>query len=66
METFHKKINCPHCGHFAHFSFDKSNGDQNYYEDCPNCCNPVHFSLHVDELHHKVEVTVDSDDEQIY
>ena len=66
MDTFTKTIECPHCGHHVHFEFDASNGDQDYFEDCSACCNPIHLNVHVDESELKVVVNVDADDEQIY
>ncbi len=59
-------ITCPHCAHHMHIMLDYSNGDQDYYEDCANCCNPIHLSLHLDEIERKLDVTVMSDDEQVY
>jgi len=66
MDTFDKTIECPHCGHHVNFLFDPTNGDQNYYEDCPACCNAIHLGIHLDDAHQKVELMVDADDEQIY
>ena len=66
MEIKQTTISCPHCGHHMHIALDYSNGDQDYYEDCPNCCNPVHLNLHLDEIRKKLDVNVMSDDEQFY
>lgn len=66
MDTFEKTILCPHCGHHVHFTFDPSNGDQNYYEDCAACCNAIHIDMHLDNVHQKIELKLDADDEQIY
>lgn len=65
-ELKHTDVICPHCGHSMHLDLDCSNGDQDYIEDCPNCCNPIHIHLHLDELNKKIEVSISSDDEQIY
>lgn len=59
-------ITCPHCGHHTHIEIDVSNGDQNYYDECTNCCQELHLTTHVDEANHKLNVTVDADDEQFY
>jgi len=59
-------ITCPHCGHRNHVALDCSNGDQDYIEDCANCCNPIHLNLHLNEINRKVELSISSDDEQIY
>ena len=62
----HTEIVCPHCGHHHHIELDCSNGDQDYIEDCSNCCNPIHLNMHLDEVNRKVELNVSSDNEQIY
>lgn len=66
MKLKYTDIQCPHCGHRVHLEIDASNGDQDYYEDCPNCCNPIHLRTHIDELHRQIQLNVDSDDDQIY
>ncbi|MCL1060867.1 CPXCG motif-containing cysteine-rich protein [Shewanella benthica] len=45
---------------------DGTCGDQDYYDDCRICCNPIHLRLHLDEARHKIELYIDSGDEQIY
>ncbi|MGL4474899.1 MAG: CPXCG motif-containing cysteine-rich protein [Shewanella sp.] len=59
-------ISCPFCGHHLHIELDASAGDQDYYDDCRVCCNPIHLRLHIDEARRTVELHVDSDDEQLY
>ena len=66
MELKHTTISCPHCGHSMHLELDYSNGDQDYFEDCPNCGDTVHLNMHLDEVQHKLDVSVMSDDEQVY
>ncbi len=66
LETKSVTITCPHCGHHCHLEVDYSNGDQDYYEDCANCCNAIHLVVHLDEVKRKVEVRINADDEQIY
>ena len=61
-----KRIICPHCGHHLHASIDASEGDQNYYDECPSCCKEIHYNLHVDEYRQKIQLTIDSDDEQVF
>ncbi len=61
-----QRIECPHCGHHIYIELDTSGGDQDYVEDCSACCNPIHLQLHIDDLHEKVELRVDADDEQVY
>lgn len=66
MKTTSKAIACPHCGHHFTINIDSSGGDQDYYDDCRVCCNPIHMRLHVDEAQRRIALYVDSDDEQIY
>ena len=61
-----KRISCPHCGHHLHLTLDTSEGDQNYYEECPSCCKEIHLDMHIDEYHQKIQLAVDSDDEQVF
>ena len=37
-----------------HLTLDASDGDQDYMEDCPVCCNAIHLRLHRDELGDKL------------
>ncbi|WP_018693576.1 CPXCG motif-containing cysteine-rich protein [Algicola sagamiensis] len=66
MDVFEKRVTCPHCGHAIHMMFDTTCGDQNYFEDCPICCNTNHVVLHIDELHQTIQIFIDGDDEQIF
>ncbi|WP_394393647.1 CPXCG motif-containing cysteine-rich protein [Shewanella woodyi] len=45
---------------------DGTSGDQDYYDDCRICCNPIHLRIHLDEARHTLELYVDAGDEQIY
>lgn len=66
MELKHTRIDCPHCGHAMHLELDASNGDQDYFEECPNCCEMIHITLHKDDLLRRLDVKVSADDEQVY
>lgn len=59
-------IKCPHCGHHLHIMLDASNGDQDFFDECPNCCHDIHIKLHLDDLHRTLNVSIISDDEQVY
>jgi transcription elongation factor Elf1 len=61
-----KTIACPHCGHHVHVDLDTTQGDQDYYEDCAACCNPIHMNMHIDEMYKKVQLSIDSGDEQVF
>jgi len=61
-----QRITCPHCGHHLHTTIDSSSGDQDYYDECPACCKEIHYNLHIDEYRQKVQLAVDSDDEQVF
>ncbi|KGJ99634.1 CPXCG motif-containing cysteine-rich protein [Thalassotalea sp. ND16A] len=66
QEVSRKIIECPHCGHHLHVMLDISQGDQDYYESCPSCCNDIHMNMHIDNYHQKVQLMVDADDEQVF
>ncbi|QWL05999.1 CPXCG motif-containing cysteine-rich protein [Shewanella indica] len=57
---------CPHCGHHQKVELDASGGDQEFYNDCRVCCNPIHMRLHINDQRHMIELYVDGDDEQLY
>jgi len=66
QDITNKRISCPHCGHHLHVVLDSSSGDQDYYDECPSCCRDIHYNLHIDEYHQKIQLAVDSDDEQVF
>ncbi|GGI85408.1 CPXCG motif-containing cysteine-rich protein [Shewanella gelidii] len=61
-----RTIACPHCGHHQQVDIDATLGNQEYFDDCRICCNPIHMRLHIDEMNKKIELFIDSDDEQLY
>ena len=61
-----KRIECPHCGHHIWITIDSSGGDQDYYDECSACCKEIHYKLHIDEYQQKIQLSIDSDDEQIF
>lgn len=65
-EIKEQPIKCPNCGHNIRIALDASEGDQDYYDECPACCREMHLNLHVDEYRQKIQLTVNSDDEQIF
>ncbi len=56
-----RHVKCPHCGHSISITLDASNGDQEFYDDCPACCHAIHLNMHVDELNDKVELSIEDD-----
>jgi transcription elongation factor Elf1 len=66
MNVKHTSITCPHCGHPMHVELDFSAGDQDYYEECANCCEAIHLNMHINDLRRKIELAVSADDEQLY
>ncbi|MGL6261773.1 CPXCG motif-containing cysteine-rich protein [Vibrio sp. WXL103] len=67
MQTFtERRITCPHCNHSFGVTVDASNGNQEFYDDCPACCHPIHINVVVDEVHDTLELRSDADDEQIF
>ncbi|TKB57434.1 CPXCG motif-containing cysteine-rich protein [Ferrimonas aestuarii] len=65
-DAFYQTVLCPHCGQATSVSIDASGGDQEYFEDCQSCCNPIHLQLHIDQQRQSLQLRVDSDDEQLY
>ena len=47
LET--RSTTCPYCWAGFETTIDCSAGNQDYYEDCPVCCNPVRFVVHLDD-----------------
>ncbi|MGK4473177.1 CPXCG motif-containing cysteine-rich protein [Aeromonas molluscorum] len=66
LDYINKRIVCPHCGHHTQVALDASQGDQEFYEDCMACCNPIHLRLHKDEVRDRLQLMVDADDEQLF
>ncbi|GAB3016576.1 CPXCG motif-containing cysteine-rich protein [Bowmanella dokdonensis] len=60
------QIDCPQCGHSLHLLLDYSQGDQDYFEECANCCHSIRITMHVDEERKKLTYRVNADDEQYY
>ncbi|WP_413615811.1 CPXCG motif-containing cysteine-rich protein [Halomonas cupida] len=59
-------VNCPYCD--AHFSMlvDPSQGSHESWEDCPQCCAPIHFKVAVSALTGEIEsLVVGADDDVI-
>lgn len=61
-----KHVSCPHCGHAINITLDASNGSQEFYDDCPVCCNPIHLDMQVDEIREKISLSIDADDGQVF
>ena len=61
-----RTVICPHCGPHTHLDLDVSNGDQDYYEECTNCCQEIHIKTHFDEVKRAIDIAFDADDEQFY
>ena len=62
INYYEASISCPVCGKLTDVSLDASNGDQDFYEDCSQCCHPIHIKLHANEMTIHLEVMVNSDD----
>ncbi len=60
MEEF--DISCPYCGEIINVLVDGSDGEQDYYEDCSVCCNPILFKMSFNEQN-KIELRVKRDDD---
>ncbi|MGF1761257.1 CPXCG motif-containing cysteine-rich protein [Photobacterium sagamiensis] len=67
MKNFSEQsVVCPHCGHNIKITLDTSGGSQEFYDECPACCNAIHLNMQVDELHKTINLFIDADDEQIF
>lgn len=67
MKTISRKFySCPHCGHSIEVTLDTSQGSQEFYDDCPACCQTIHLTMQLDELHDEIQLSVDADDEQYF
>lgn len=40
---------CPHCGSQISMLLDPSVPEQNYIEDCENCCHPIGINLRFEQ-----------------
>lgn len=40
---------CPSCGEPIALTCDCTAGDQDYIEDCPICCRPMHVQIAIDD-----------------
>ena len=61
-----ERIICPHCAHHLFITLDCSEGDQDFFDECPACCNEIHYKMHIDEYRQKIQLVIDSDDEQVF
>ncbi|MGM0482156.1 MAG: CPXCG motif-containing cysteine-rich protein [Pseudomonadota bacterium] len=59
-------VRCPHCGQTTQLVIDKSDGNQDYQDECSACGDLIHVQLQVDELNKKTKVRIDGNDEQFY
>ena len=58
------EVTCPWCGNVFSSSVDPSAGDtQTYVEDCQCCCQPVVFTLHLDDQGAIAELRVQRENE---
>ncbi|CAM3053269.1 CPXCG motif-containing cysteine-rich protein [Vibrio rarus] len=65
-EFTQRQIACPHCGQHITVSLDTTQGNQEFYDDCPVCCHSIHLNMQLDEVRDKVQLQIDADDEQIF
>ena len=53
---------CPYCGERFQTLVDFSAGEQDYYEDCPVCCQPIFYRI-VYTGDQQLRVVIQRDDE---
>ncbi len=44
-----RRVECPYCGESFETPVDLSSGSASYIEDCQICCQPIQFTLEVDD-----------------
>jgi hypothetical protein len=44
-----RRIACPYCGESFETPIDVSSGSSSYVEDCQICCQPIQFTVDVDD-----------------
>lgn len=62
LELKNIDVGCPSCGAAFSTTVDPSGGSRTYVEDCPICCNPIEFRVHV-ELDEWISVETAREDE---
>ncbi len=48
MELLNHNISCPYCGEAIEILIDDSVSEQDYFEDCSVCCQPIRIQVSVD------------------
>jgi hypothetical protein len=61
-ELIPKVIHCPYCGETIEILVDCSIAEQDYIEDCQVCCQPINFSVTVNDPEN-ISLQVNRDDE---
>jgi hypothetical protein len=44
-----QRVECPYCGESFETQVDTSSGSTCYIEDCQVCCQPIEFTIEVDD-----------------
>ncbi len=57
------RVGCPYCGAGFVSLVDASIVDQQYIEDCRACCQPINFTVTVDNESRQLQIRTLRDDE---
>ena len=49
-QLIESRVQCPYCWEYFSLLVDASIDSQEYVEDCEICCQPIDFSVDVDEF----------------
>lgn len=58
-----QRVECPYCGESFETQVDTSSGSTRYIEDCQVCCQPIEFTIEVDDSGALSAVTLRRSDE---
>ncbi|OEF30161.1 CPXCG motif-containing cysteine-rich protein [Vibrio rumoiensis] len=64
IKYMEKRVSCPHCGHQIGMTVDSSNGDQDFYDDCPACSHAIHLELKIENA--KVQLSIGAEDHSFF
>ena len=59
------RLDCPYCDAHIELVVDTSQGSHETWEDCPQCCAPVHYRIEVDAVTEDIVSVVAGDDDEV-
>ncbi|MBN8411848.1 MULTISPECIES: CPXCG motif-containing cysteine-rich protein [Halomonas] len=58
-------LDCPYCDATIEVLVDTSQGSHETWEDCSQCCAPIHFRIEVDPVTEEILSVVAGDDDEV-